>query len=311
MLHRLRCLELFAGIGGFATAVTDRAEIVAAVDINVRALGVYSHNFSHPTHVNTIESLTEKDYRQWGADLWWMSPPCQPFTSRGNRHDLTDTRTTALIRLIDQIKTVLPRYVALENVAGFCESQTHQRLRDVLVGCGYNLQEIVLCPTQLGIPNRRPRFYLIAARGHLKNWPTISGKLIKLEHFIDTCISPALNVPQSVVEQYLTAISVVDLREPSPVCSCFTSAYGRSIIRSGSYLQTFHGLRRFAPTEILRLLGFPKSYRLPDELTLQQAWRLVGNSVSVATLRYVLAAIPELATPLSELNVGDPLPSLS
>ena len=58
MLHRLRCLELFAGIGGFATAVTNRAEIVAAIDINARALGVYSHNFSHPTRVNTIESLT-------------------------------------------------------------------------------------------------------------------------------------------------------------------------------------------------------------------------------------------------------------
>ena len=78
------------------------------------------------------------------------------------------------------------------------------------------------------------------------------------------------------------------------VTACFTSAYGRSPVRSGSYLATAAGIRRFSPAEILRLLGFPADYELPPEMTLRNAWRLVGNSLSVPAVRTVLAAIPEL-----------------
>ena len=76
---------------------------------------------------------------------------------------------------------------------------------------------------------------------------------------------------------------------------CFTSAYGRSHVRSGSYLQQDTGVRRFSPTEILRLLGFPASYRLPPDLSLSKAWRLVGNSLAIAPVRAMLSTIPELA----------------
>ena len=58
MPNRLRVLELFCGIGGCAAALGDRAQIVAAVDINQVALSVYRQNFSSPpVHVRTIESL--------------------------------------------------------------------------------------------------------------------------------------------------------------------------------------------------------------------------------------------------------------
>jgi len=55
------------------------------------------------------------------------------------------------------------------------------------------------------------------------------------------------------------------------------------------------GLRRFSPREILRLLGFPDSFHLPDNLPMRQAWRHVGNSLSVVAVRHVLSVIPALA----------------
>ncbi|MGB7492357.1 MAG: DNA cytosine methyltransferase, partial [Thermoanaerobaculia bacterium] len=60
-------------------------------------------------------------------------------------------------------------------------------------------------------------------------------------------------------------------------------------------LRTASGLRRFSPMENLRLLGFPPDFRLPPTLSVQVAWRLVGNSLSVPAVRCVLSAIPELA----------------
>lgn len=116
-----------------------------------------------------------------------------------------------------------------------------------------------------------------------------------LASFLDTEPSRDLWVDQSMADNYREALSIVDPRKPTAVATCFTSAYGRSPVRSGSYLETDTGLRRFSPTEILRLLGFPSDFVLPPDLSRQVAWRLVGNSLSVPSVRYVLSAIPALA----------------
>lgn len=95
MGHRLRVLELYCGIGGCAAAVGDRAQIVAAVDINLKALEVVAHNFPHPRVARTLESIPTNIWREWQADLWWLSPPCQPYTQRGRRRDLDDPRAVS------------------------------------------------------------------------------------------------------------------------------------------------------------------------------------------------------------------------
>ena len=102
-------------------------------------------------------------------------------------------------------------------------------------------------------------------------------------------------VPGELLDRYRTAVHVLDADDAPSETHCFTSSYGQSIVHSGSYLATPRGVRRFSPTEILRLLCFPPGFRLPESLTLRKAWQLVGNSLSVAAVRHVLAAIPELA----------------
>ena len=85
----MRCLELYCGIGGFAVAAQQLGwQVVRAVDINQRAAEVYRHNFDHVLETRTIESLSTSDLSATEADLWWMSPPCQPFTARGQRRDI-------------------------------------------------------------------------------------------------------------------------------------------------------------------------------------------------------------------------------
>jgi hypothetical protein len=40
------------------------------------------------------------------------------------------------------------------------------------------------------------------------------------------------------------------------------------------------------------MLDFPEDYRLPPDLPLRAAWALVGNSLSVRAVRWVLSALP-------------------
>lgn len=300
-----RLLELYCGIGGCAAAAAGVAEVVGALDVNRVALGVYRANFPHPAAVCALESLRDDDPRVRGADVWWLSPPCQPYTRRGLGRDLDDPRSASLAHLLRVLERVRPAGLALENVPGFQGSRAHQRLLAILDRCGYAVAERLLCPTELGYPNRRRRFYLAASREGLLPWaPPPPAPPRPLADFLDRDDRPELLVEPELLARYAQAVDVVDAADPGAVAATFTSAYGRSPVRSGSYLRRAPGggsgapavIRRFSPAEILRLLGFPASFRLPPELALDSAWRLVGNSLSVPAVREALAALPQLAT---------------
>lgn len=288
----IRVLELYCGIGGCAAALGPDAEVVAALDINQGALEVYRHNFTHPTAARTLDSLGVADLERWAADLWWLSPPCQPFTRRGLRRDDADPRSASLLHLVDLLDPTPPPALALENVPGFAGSRTHTRLLAALDRQGYEVRELTICPSDLGVPNRRQRFYLVAARQPLPDTPPPRPRPRPLAVHLDSEPAAELWPEAELLRRYRHAIDLVDPDDPTAVTACFTAAYGRSPVRSGSYLATPTGPRRFSPTEILRLLGFPESYRLPPELPLANAWRLVGNSLSVDAVRHILRQLP-------------------
>jgi site-specific DNA-cytosine methylase len=291
----MRILELFCGIGGLAAAVGGRAEIVAAVDISRTALDVYAHNFPHRTLAREIETIPVEMLREWNADLWWISPPCQPYTCRGAQRDVDDPRARSLLALIDRIAEVRPRLVALENVPEFASSRAHAMLRETLDRCGYCACEQLLCPTQLGVPMRRERFYLTARLDGRNDPPCPAAEKVvtrSLKDFLDDHAdnNPKLRVDPEVCKQYASAIHVINRNDPAATAHCFTAAYGRSIVRSGSYLETTQGIRCFSPLEIARLMGFGPSFKFPSRATTPKAWQLVGNSLSVNAVREVLRA---------------------
>jgi DNA (cytosine-5)-methyltransferase 1 len=299
----LRLVELYCGIGGCAAAVAGTAEVVAALDVNRVALGVYRANFTHPAAVCALESIRDDDPRLRRADVWWLSPPCQPYTRRGLARDLDDPRSASLAHLLRVLERLQPPALALENVPGFQGSRAHERLLAILDRCGYSTAERLLCPTELGDPNRRRRFYLVASRERLEPWRELPPVPLRpLAGFLDPEDHPELMADPAVLGRYAHAADVVDSTDPAAVSATFTSAYGRSQVRSGSYLRrwgvgirgTAPVLRLFSPVEILRLLGFPDTFRLPSELPLDNAWRLVGNSLSVPAVREALSALPGL-----------------
>lgn len=293
MLSPTRVLELYCGIGGCAAALGNGAEIVAAVDIHLGALAVYRHNFSHTTVAATLDALPADRLAAWGADLWWLSPPCQPFTRRGLGRDDADPRSKSLLALIALLGQVTPKGLALENVPGFQGSRTHRFLLDTLARLDFEVREEILCPTDLGVPNRRERYYLVASREGLREPVGRDYARRFLGEFLDASPDGDLEIDPALAERYRHALDVVSPDDPGAVAACFTSAYGRSPVRSGSYLATpAGGLRRFSPEEILRLLGFPADYAFPGEISRRQAWRLAGNSLSVPAVRRVLEALP-------------------
>ncbi len=115
-----------------------------------------------------------------------MSPPCQPYTFRGGRHDVADSRAQSLLRLIDLIASCGPEFLLLENVYGFSKSIAFQNLSQQLDRCGYRWQTIELCPTAMNWPNKRPRFYLIASLGSdVASWQELPTYSIRTHDLVD------------------------------------------------------------------------------------------------------------------------------
>jgi len=299
----IKALELFCGIGGFAAAVTGwDVSMVGALDQSREALSVYRLNFPHHRAIRSdLERYTAEELADFGADLWWLSPPCQPYSIRGARRDLDDHRARSLLRIIDELARMpdgtLPASLALENVEGFAHSQARARLLAMLAQKGYRVRELRLCPSQLGVPSRRPRYYLAASRAGLDACQAPPFRRMRpLSAYVDHALSrevPAeLRVPAETLARFGPGLRILDVDDPESYTTCFTSGYGRSIMHAGSYLRCESGVRRFAPGEIAGLLHFPPGFRFPEGMSCRAKWRLLGNSLSVIAVREVLRNFP-------------------
>lgn len=277
----IKAVELFCGIGGFAAAF--RGQVCLAVDQNRDCLATYEHNYTHPTLPKTVESLKTQQLEAVEADLWWASPPCQPFTIKGTRRHLADPRAKSFLALLKHLKAIRPAYFFMENVMGFRHTQAFQLLEQTLESAGYSsFYALKLCPTQWGIPNRRPRLFIVATQSPSLHFSPPAKALIPLGNYLETQPISTWEVPQTLVQRYAKAMDVIDPQKKHAVTQTFCAGYGKSPVRCGSYLKTSkERIRYFSPKEIKALLGFPRDFQFPSHFSPRDAWKRLGNSLSI------------------------------
>lgn len=284
-----RVLEFFAGVGGWRYALPEGAEVAAAYDISPAALATYALNHQDQPRARELATLPAADLQSLRADTWVMSPPCQPYCRMGKQEDLRDPRSRSFLRLLDLLEECPPERLALENVEGFVDSDGYQRLMARLEGGKYHHRTLRLCPTQMGIPNLRPRVFVVASREPLLDPEPMSAAPQALKGFLDDPEDPQLYLE----EAQLRHLQGLDLAKPEDLRSaCFIGGYGQRFVGSGSFLQTPKGVRRFSPGEIARLMGLPESFRFPEEVSLEKRYKLLGNGLSIPVARWVLTHLP-------------------
>lgn len=306
-----------------------KGEITMAVDVNNIANDVYKHNFPGIHLINrNIQSLTAKEINELDVDTVLMSPPCQPFSRNGKYLDENDPRTNSFIYFIDLLGHLEKiNYILMENVKGFECSTVRNLFVNKLKECNFDFQEYLLNPTSVGVPNSRLRYYCLARKNVFKWHSKEKEEIIKclpknynepfaLKEIIQN------NVPDTflVSDKLLKWANVFDIchKESKRSC-CFTKAYTHYVEGTGSvytdlspeeicdyykkanmhqvgneeFISTIKNmkLRFFTPTEVLSLMSFPQCYSFPDNVTLKQCYRLLGNSVNVKVISELLKII--------------------
>ena len=242
---------------------------ITAFDVSNVPNNVYRHNFESDSSVGKGElrpilvdglKINEVDGK---ADIWTMSPPCQPFTQtrNANRLDDRDNRTKGFFHLMFLLISMRqrPKYIVLENVKGFIDSKVLQVFKRVLKYCGYSYRQYLLSPiTSLGIPNHRSRYYMIIEHGSRFKEDTISNTIrtsltrqdttvkrdvkpisdyIILSINFDNDEDKELYIDKDILDKKWAYKRLSIVGQHDSTSFCFTKSYGHTHDKSaGSYL---------------------------------------------------------------------------
>ncbi|HNB23730.1 MAG TPA: DNA cytosine methyltransferase [Candidatus Melainabacteria bacterium] len=289
----IKALELFSGIGAFAEASGKfDIEVVGAYDQDPRANRTYELNHGRKPISRNLDTIASGKLP--AADLWWMSPPCQPYSVRGNQKGLSDPRSRSFVNLLGHLKDHRPKVVMVENVAGFRDSDGHRLAEATFSELGYESHILEMSPYDFGIKMRRPRLYLVAtAFGITFKAPNFTQAEEKhLREFIRGTYSPDLLVSQKDLDRYGNSLHIINSTSDEAYATCFTSGYWKSFKSSGTFIEVENqGIRRFSPEEIISLMGFSANFTFPSELSTQAKLKLAGNTVDVRAIDYLLRGL--------------------
>ena len=167
MSRKLKVLDLFAGIGGFALGLdsTGFFETVKFVEMDKYCQKVLRKNFPNIPIEEDIKNVKGKEYE---ADVITGGFPCQPFSVAGKQKGTNDNRYLwpEMLRLIREIK---PEFVIGENVQGLINLQNGVVLRQVqddLESEGFEVQCFLIPASGIGAWHQRYRVWIV---GHSKH----------------------------------------------------------------------------------------------------------------------------------------------
>lgn len=110
-------IDLFAGIGGFAAALSAYGgKGVYSVEIDKAASKVYEQNWGHSPLGDITNDANETTMNVPPHDVLAAGFPCQPFSKSGAQRGMEETRGTLYWNILQIIKAHRPSIVLLENV---------------------------------------------------------------------------------------------------------------------------------------------------------------------------------------------------
>lgn len=315
----LTCASFFAGVGGIDKGFEKNKlfKVIYANEFDPYPVKTYELNSKIKVDCRDIHEVKVEEIPDF--DVMLAGFPCQAFSVAGYRKGFEDEkgRGTLFFELIRIIKAKQPQIVFLENVknlVGHDNGNTFRVIREALEANGYHVNPMVLNAMEYGnIPQNRERIYLVCFRDEKIyqnfHFPMPIPLKKKLSDIID------FNTKQDEKYYYTEGKYKGDLYEKLVAAMDDENAiyqWRRKYVRKNMsgvvptltanqgegghnvcLIKTKHGIRKMTPHECFNTQGFPKSFKLPTDMSDARLYKQAGNSVCVSVIERIADNIAE------------------
>lgn len=296
----VRFIDLFAGIGGFHfafhsknTQKISKTKCVFVSEWDPHARATYEANFKSVNPELFMADAKTGETSRFAGDITKVDPasipdfdvlcggfPCQPFSQAGLKKGMDEARGTLFFDIIRVMQEKQPEAYFLENVRGLLnhqsgEKRTIQIIEDNLRDLGYSFNIFKVKASDFGVPQHRPRLFIIGFRDDAKN-----------------------------------AIFLENLPKPIPLKKTMSDILGGQVEKEIGYTLRVGGRhsgvndRRNWDSYVvdglevvlnrqqgLEMQGFPSAFKFPQSISETQAMKQLGNSVAVPAVEAYAQAI--------------------
>ena len=299
---KFRFIDLFAGIGGMRIAFErSGGKCVFASEWDEPCQVMYEANFGEKPF-GDIMNLSAEDIPD--HDILTGGFPCQAFSIIGNKLGFADTRGTLFFEVERILKIKQPKAFLLENVKQLTthdKGRTFKVILERLENLGYFVHYKVLNGLDFGVPQKRERIIIVGfKKNYLFEFPKngVEAKMlsdilepedgVEKKHFLSDYFRQKLQRKLKEQGKKITIRPVVVHENKGG--NLGIHPFSTALRANGSYNYiTLNAERRLTPREMLRLQGFPDTFKIvvPDTQVRKQA----GNSVVIPKIEAVAQAI--------------------
>lgn len=294
--NNFRFIDLFAGIGGIRLGFESvGGHCVFSSEFDEDACKTYEANFGeHPSgDITKIDATEIPDF-----DILLGGFPCQAFSIIGKKEGFANETCGTLFFDIERIlKAKRPPAFMLENVRNLTAhdgGNTFKVIREHLEELGYHVYAKVLNALDYGVPQRRERIIIVGFLDDVKfsfPKPIPEAERKTLMNILESNVDKKYYVRDAIRESRLERLK--DKNYPKPYIShenmagSITPHPYSSALRAGASANyiLINDERRPTERELLRIQGFPDSYKIV--VPYGKIKKQTGNSVAVPVIKAV------------------------
>lgn len=319
--NKYNIAAFFSGVGGIELGFeqTNKFRVVYANEFDKYARETYSLNYpdtkldARDIHIVPDDEVVDQDGND-NIDIVVGGFPCQAFSIAGYRKGFEDDRGDLFFELLRIIEAKKPKAIFVENVKNMVShdhGNTFKVIREALTENNYFIKWKVLNGKDYGnIPQNRERIYIVG----FDNKETYDLFEFPEEIELTTSLRDIIDFGDKKDELYyyregkqrffdelkLTMTSqdtVYQWRRQyvrenkNGVVPTLTANMGTGGHNVPLILTDSGEIRKLTPKETFNVQGYPKSFKIPENVSNGQLYKQAGNSVVVPVIKRIATNI--------------------